>query len=63
MEIYEKYLVEAPGDLNKQGMNIESRKALKKKIGNLLVGEIDYSVISKQEYKQIMKAVGNIIKD
>ncbi len=44
-------------------MNIESRKALKKKIGNLLVGEIDYSVISKQEYKQIMKAVGNIIKD
>ena len=51
-EAYEKTILE----------NASSKKALMAKIGNLLASEIDYGVITRDEYEKVIDAIKKILK-
>lgn len=53
MEAYEKTILE---------VEMDDRKVLLKKIGNLLAQEMQYGVISNSEWRQIKAAVKKILK-
>jgi hypothetical protein len=42
--------------------NTDSKKALVKKLANLLVEEMNYHVITNKEYKDIMTFIKKILK-